>query len=63
VPAVCWQPQKSYQGEEEIQMGKKHLYMDYSQVEVSKTGWNGMVVNDKEDGIDWMIGMDMVKNG
>jgi hypothetical protein len=36
--------------------------MDYSQVEVNKTGENGMVMNDKEDGID-QIGVETVKNG
>jgi hypothetical protein len=52
-----------YQGEEEVWMGKKRLYMDYSQVEVNKTGWNGVFMNDKENGIDQMICMETVKNG
>jgi hypothetical protein len=30
---------------------------------VNETGWNGVVMNDKENGIDWMIGMETVKNG
>jgi hypothetical protein len=52
-----------YWGEEEVQMGEKCLYTDYSQVEVNETGWHGVVMNDKENGIDWMIGMETVKNG
>jgi hypothetical protein len=41
-----------YEGEEEIWMGEKHLYMDYGQMEVNKTGENG-----KGDVIDQMIGV------
>jgi hypothetical protein len=52
-----------YQDEEEVWMGEKCLYMDYSQVEVNETGENGMVMNDKGDGIDQMIGVETVKNG
>jgi hypothetical protein len=37
--------------------------MDYSKVEVVMTGENGVVINDGEDGKDWMIDMEMVKNG
>jgi hypothetical protein len=44
-------------------MGKECLYMDYSQVEVSETGENGVVLNDKGDGIDQMIGVETIKNG
>jgi hypothetical protein len=68
-PAIHWQPQKSKgyqgedQGEEDIQMGKKCLYMDYSQMEVNKKGENGMVMNDKGDGIDRIIGVEKVKIG
>jgi hypothetical protein len=52
-----------YQDEEEVWMGEKHLYVDYSQVEVNETGENGVVMNDKGDGIDRMIGVETVKNG
>jgi hypothetical protein len=44
-------------------MGEKRLYMDYSQVEVNETGENGVVMIDKGDGIDRMIGVETVKNG
>jgi hypothetical protein len=50
-------------GEEEVWMGKKHLYMDYSQVEVDEMGEIGMVMNDKEDGKNGTIDVEMVKNG
>jgi hypothetical protein len=52
-----------YQDEEEVWMGEKCLYMDYNQVEANKTGENDMVMNDKGDGIDQMIGVETVKNG
>jgi hypothetical protein len=37
--------------------------MLYSQVEVDKMGAIGVVMNDKEDGKDQMIDMEMGKNG
>jgi hypothetical protein len=37
--------------------------MDYSQVEVIKTGWNEVVMNDEEDGKNWMIDMEIETNG
>jgi hypothetical protein len=52
-----------HQDEEEVQMGKKRLYTGYSQVEVKKTRENSMVMNDGEDGKDWMNGMGTVENG
>jgi hypothetical protein len=36
--------------------------MDYSQVEVDEMEEIGMVMNDKEDGKDGMIDVEMVKN-
>jgi hypothetical protein len=64
LPSIGNYKQANYhQGREEIQMGKKHLYMGYSQVEVNKTRENGMVMDDGEDGKDWMIDMETVKNG
>jgi hypothetical protein len=47
--------------EEEVWMGEKRLYTGYSQVEVKKTRENSVVMNDGEDGKDWMNGMGMVE--
>jgi hypothetical protein len=49
--------------EEEVRMGEKRLYMDYSQVEVDEMGEIGMAMNDKEDGKNGTIDGEMVKNG
>jgi hypothetical protein len=42
---------------------EKGEYMDYSQVEVDEMGEIGVVMNDKEDGMNGMIDVEMVKNG
>jgi hypothetical protein len=47
---------------EEVRMGEKCLYMDYSQVEVNETGENGTVMNGKGDGKDEMIDVETVKS-
>jgi phage-related minor tail protein len=52
-----------HEDEEEVRMGEKRLYTDYSQVEVKEQRENGVVMNDGEDGKDWMLGMETVKNG
>jgi hypothetical protein len=42
---------------------EKGANMDYSQVEVDEMGEIGVVMNDKEDGKNGTIDVEMVKNG
>jgi hypothetical protein len=42
---------------------EKGAYMDYSQVKVDEMGEIGVVMNDKEDGKNGTIDVEMVKNG
>jgi hypothetical protein len=64
LPSISNHKEVNYQeDEEEVRMGEKRLYTGYSQVEVNETREKGMVMNDGEDGKDWMIGMGTVENG
>jgi hypothetical protein len=44
-------------------MEENSAFMDYSKVEVGTTGENGVVMNDKEDGKNGTIDVEMVTNG
>jgi hypothetical protein len=68
-PKVCLQSLGNHKGgngwydDGNCIIDEKGPYMVYSQVEVDKMGANGLVMNDKKDGKDWMINMEMGKNG
>jgi hypothetical protein len=48
---------------EKIQMGEKHLYMDYYDEEVRMIGVDSVVMNDAEDGKNQMSNMAIETNG
>jgi co-chaperonin GroES (HSP10) len=63
LPSIGNHKANHHEDEEEVRMGEKRLYTDYSQLEVKEQRENGVVMDEGEDEKDWMLGMGTVKNG
>jgi co-chaperonin GroES (HSP10) len=63
LPSIGNHKANHHEDEEEVWMGEKRLYTDYSQLEVKEQRENSVVMDEGEDEKDWMLGMGTVKNG